>query len=67
MGPCAKLSLVCQSECVTVESGRSDQLDCQCSSLAPEGCNSTAGCSESWMVLSIAGDKPKPRFNVKLC
>ena len=27
--------------------------------------NCTSGSCESWMVLSIAGDKPKPRFNVK--
>lgn len=50
-----------------MESGRSDELDCQCSSLAPEGGNSTTGSSDNWMVLSIAGDKPTPRFNVKLC
>lgn len=33
-------------------------------SSAPQDINiCTSGSSESWMVLSIAGDKPKPRFN----
>uniref|UniRef100_A0A5B6ZML1 Acyl-CoA-binding domain-containing protein 4 n=1 Tax=Davidia involucrata TaxID=16924 RepID=A0A5B6ZML1_DAVIN len=41
----------------------SDDLNCQYSSAAPELNNCTSGNSENWMVLSIAGDKPTPRFN----
>ncbi|GMH29297.1 hypothetical protein Nepgr_031140 [Nepenthes gracilis] len=41
----------------------SDDPDCQCSSAAPDINSCTSGSSESWMVLSIAGDKPTPRFN----
>lgn len=44
-------------------SGQSDELNCQYSSDAPEANNTTTGKSENWMVLSIAGDKPTPRFN----
>ncbi|CAN1807088.1 Acyl-CoA-binding domain-containing protein 6 [Linum perenne] len=38
-----------------------EQLDCQCQ--PPDIGSSTSGNSENWMVLSIAGDKPAPRFN----
>uniref|UniRef100_A0A6N2K2A0 Uncharacterized protein n=1 Tax=Salix viminalis TaxID=40686 RepID=A0A6N2K2A0_SALVM len=42
----------------------SDELDYHCSSSAPPVISSsTAGNAESWMVLSISGDKPTPRFN----
>ncbi|XP_050373154.1 acyl-CoA-binding domain-containing protein 6 [Argentina anserina] len=44
-------------------SSPSDELDCQCPFSAPEISNSTMGSSENWMVLSISGDKPTPRFN----
>lgn len=40
----------------------SDELNCETSSGAPE-LNSTSGSSENWMVLSVTGDKPAPRFN----
>ncbi|CAN0855894.1 Acyl-CoA-binding domain-containing protein 6 [Linum grandiflorum] len=42
-----------------------DQLDCQCQAAAQPADigSSTSGNSEKWMVLSIAGDKPSPRFN----
>ncbi|XP_058209205.1 tip elongation aberrant protein 1 isoform X2 [Rhododendron vialii] len=43
--------------------GSSDELNCQGPSAAPELNNYTSGNSENWMVLSIAGDKPTPRFN----
>ncbi|OMO98431.1 Kelch-type beta propeller [Corchorus olitorius] len=39
----------------------SDELDSQCPSTAPE--INPSGNSENWMVLSVAGDKPVPRFN----
>ncbi|VFQ79232.1 unnamed protein product [Cuscuta campestris] len=41
----------------------SDENSCQHSTSAPEFNNCTSGSSESWMVLSISGDKPIPRFN----
>ncbi|KAK9933710.1 hypothetical protein M0R45_020890 [Rubus argutus] len=44
-------------------SNNSDELDCQCLSAAPEISNSTMGNSDNWMVLSISGDRPTPRFN----
>ncbi|PIN07508.1 putative protein, contains kelch repeat [Handroanthus impetiginosus] len=40
-----------------------DELNCQSSSNAPELNNCTSGSSENWMVLSISGEKPTPRFN----
>lgn len=42
----------------------SDELNCQASSGGPELNNCTSGNSENWMVLSVSGDKPAPRFNV---
>ncbi|GAB2262710.1 hypothetical protein Droror1_Dr00003707 [Drosera rotundifolia] len=42
---------------------RPSKLDSQSSSTAPEINIGTSGSSESWMELSIAGDKPAPRFN----
>lgn len=39
----------------------SDESNCQTSSGAPEFNNCTSGSSESWMVLSVTGDKPAPR------
>lgn len=58
-----------QSESVAQAGNDSDELDCQCSSAvtAPEINNSTWGSSDNWMVLSISGDKPVPRFNVIDC
>lgn len=46
-------------------SSNSDELDGQCPSAVPEISNSATGSSENWMVLSISGDKPTPRFNVQ--
>lgn len=43
-----------QSEAVVAATSYSDELDFQPSS----------GNSENWMVLSVGGDKPAPRFNV---
>lgn len=64
MGHFVKLIFLLQSECAAHASSRSDELDCQCSSAAPEISNCSMGSSEKWMVLSISGDKPTPRFNV---
>ncbi|XP_059632689.1 acyl-CoA-binding domain-containing protein 6 isoform X2 [Cornus florida] len=50
-------------EGVAPATNKSDELNCQYSSAAPELNNCTSGNSENWMVLSIAGDKPTPRFN----
>lgn len=43
-----------QSEAAVAATSYSDELDFQPSS----------GNSENWMVLSVGGDKPAPRFNV---
>lgn len=40
-----------------------DEHECECPSASEDINHCTSGSSESWMVLSIAGDKPKPRFN----
>ncbi|XP_052189359.1 acyl-CoA-binding domain-containing protein 4 [Diospyros lotus] len=40
-----------------------DKLNGQCPSAAPELNHCTSGNAENWMVLSISGDKPTPRFN----
>ncbi|KAJ6904244.1 acyl-CoA-binding domain-containing protein 6 isoform X1 [Populus alba x Populus x berolinensis] len=54
------------SEGVALTASNSDDLDYHCSSSAPPVISSsTAGNNaENWMVLSISGDKPTPRFNV---
>ncbi|KAK3189787.1 hypothetical protein Dsin_029348 [Dipteronia sinensis] len=52
-----------QSESVAPPNSHSDEHDCQFSFAVPEISNSTSANSENWMVLSIAGDKPAPRFN----
>ncbi|CAN4113589.1 unnamed protein product [Withania somnifera] len=41
----------------------SEEKSCQCSSGAPGLNNCTSGGTENWMLLSIAGEKPTPRFN----
>ncbi|KAG2727198.1 hypothetical protein I3843_01G142900 [Carya illinoinensis] len=51
------------SECAAPTTSLSDELNCHCSSAAPEISNCTSWNSENWMVLSIAGDKPTARFN----
>lgn len=53
-----------QSEGAVPANSQSDENDYQCSSAAPEISNCTSGNSENWMVLSVSGDKPTPRFNV---
>ncbi len=54
-----------QNECAAPANSLSDELDRKCSSAAePEISNCASGNSENWMVLSIAGEKPTPRFNV---
>lgn len=50
-------------ESLMAATDHSDEPDCHCSSAAQDINNCTPGSSESWMVLSIAGDKPVPRFN----
>jgi hypothetical protein len=60
---CTKFLKSLQSECAAPAVSLSDELEC--SSAAPEIRTSTLGKSENWMVLSIAGDKPTARFNVK--
>lgn len=54
-----------QGECAAPTNSHSDERDCQCSSAVPETSSGTSGNSENWMVLSIAGEKPAPRFNVR--
>ncbi|XP_043811122.1 acyl-CoA-binding domain-containing protein 6 isoform X2 [Manihot esculenta] len=51
------------SEVVAPTTSHSDELDCQCSSAPHEINNSTSANSDNWMVLSVSGDKPTPRFN----
>ncbi|KAK6913804.1 hypothetical protein RJ641_021125 [Dillenia turbinata] len=41
----------------------SDKLNRECSSTMSEPNSSTSGNSENWIVLSISGEKPVPRFN----
>ncbi|XP_051130459.1 acyl-CoA-binding domain-containing protein 6 [Andrographis paniculata] len=48
---------------VAATSGEADELNFQSSSNAPGLNNCTSGSSENWMVLSISGEKPTPRFN----
>ncbi|KAG8370004.1 hypothetical protein BUALT_Bualt14G0072500 [Buddleja alternifolia] len=50
-------------EGVAAASNGADELNFQSSSNAPELNNCTSGSSENWMVLSISGDNPTPRFN----
>ncbi|XP_028109348.1 acyl-CoA-binding domain-containing protein 6-like isoform X1 [Camellia sinensis] len=50
-------------EGVTPPINNSDEPNFQCSSAAPDLNDCTLGNSENWMGLSIAGDKPTPRFN----
>lgn len=54
---------ILQNECVAPANSHSDERDCQFA--GAEVSNGTSGNSENWMVLSIAGDKPMPRFNVR--
>ncbi|KAI3469422.1 hypothetical protein Pfo_026085 [Paulownia fortunei] len=51
------------AEGVAAASTEADELNCHSSSKAPELNNCTSGSSENWMVLSISGEKPTPRFN----
>ncbi|XP_021751068.1 acyl-CoA-binding domain-containing protein 4-like [Chenopodium quinoa] len=50
-------------ETTVVASNQEGESDCHCSSAPRDISNCTSGSSESWMVLSISGDKPKPRLN----
>lgn len=52
-----------QSECDDPTSSKSNEQDVQCSTTAPETRGSAMESSENWMMLSISGDKPTPRFN----
>lgn len=65
MSPWSKLIWIFQNDSDAPASNDSDELDCQGLSAAPEISNSTVGNSDNWMALSISGDKPTPRFNVK--
>ncbi|KAA8548505.1 hypothetical protein F0562_000228 [Nyssa sinensis] len=60
---CPKRTSNSNGEGVAPAINNSDDLNCQYASAAPELNNCTSGNSENWMVLSIAGDKPTPRFN----
>ncbi|KAL2506688.1 Galactose oxidase/kelch repeat superfamily protein [Abeliophyllum distichum] len=51
-----------QGEGVASKTNEPDEPNCQSSSSAPELNNRTSGSSENWMVLSVSGDKPTPRF-----
>ncbi|KAL8047708.1 hypothetical protein ABFX02_07G017700 [Erythranthe guttata] len=50
-------------EGVALASSESDELNCHSSSNTPELNNCSSGSSENWMVPSISGEKPTPRFN----
>ncbi|KAF5752220.1 hypothetical protein HS088_TW01G00128 [Tripterygium wilfordii] len=50
-------------ECAEPKNDHSDEIDCQCPSVEPKISDSTSGNSENWMLLSIAGEKPTPRYN----
>ncbi|KAH6769761.1 Galactose oxidase/kelch repeat superfamily protein [Perilla frutescens var. hirtella] len=50
-------------EGVAAASSEADDLNFHSSSNGPELNNCTSGGSENWMVLSISGEKPTPRFN----
>ncbi|XP_038722878.1 acyl-CoA-binding domain-containing protein 6-like isoform X2 [Tripterygium wilfordii] len=50
-------------ECAEPTNDHSDEIDGQCPSVEPEISDSTSGNSENWMVLSISGEKPIPRYN----
>nr|XP_009770759.1 PREDICTED: acyl-CoA-binding domain-containing protein 4-like [Nicotiana sylvestris] len=50
-------------EAVPHSNNDSEEKSCQCSSGAPEFNNCASGGTENWMLLSIAGEKPTPRFN----
>ena len=56
---------ILQGEGVAPSINNSDEPNFQCSSDAPELNKCTSGNSDNWMVLSVAGDKPTPRFNVR--
>ena len=57
---------ILQSECAAPPTSVSDELNRQSlsSAAAPEISNCASGNLENWMVLSIAGEEPTPRFNV---
>ncbi|PKA59319.1 Acyl-CoA-binding domain-containing protein 4 [Apostasia shenzhenica] len=44
-------------------SGRSDDLNCECSTAGLGISKCGIGCSENWMVVPTCGDKPAPRFH----
>ncbi|KAG9129654.1 hypothetical protein Leryth_017732 [Lithospermum erythrorhizon] len=50
-------------EGITPSSNESDEYNFHQPLGAPELNNCTSGSSENWMVLSITGEKPTPRFN----
>ncbi|XP_022854935.1 uncharacterized protein LOC111376207 isoform X2 [Olea europaea var. sylvestris] len=52
-----------QGEGIASKTNEADELNCRTSSSAPELNNCTSGSSENWMVLSVSGEKPTPRFN----
>ncbi|KAK4379997.1 hypothetical protein RND71_001859 [Anisodus tanguticus] len=58
-----KRSSSSNGEGVPQNNNDSEEKSCQCSSGAPEFNNCASGGSENWMLLSIAGEKPTPRFN----
>lgn len=59
--PVKRITTVNVEGCAAPSNDNSDETD-QCST-APELKNCASENSENWMVLSITGDKPTPRFN----
>ncbi|KAL8524968.1 hypothetical protein ACS0TY_014557 [Phlomoides rotata] len=58
-----KRSANANGEGAAAESTEADELNCHSSTNASELNNCTSGSSENWMVLSVSGEKPAPRFN----
>ena len=57
-----KPSNLFQVESAMPAGSHSDEFDSHCPSTAPE--INSSGNSENWMVLSVTGERPVPRFNV---
>lgn len=52
------------ADAVTGSSGHSHEVDNEIENVCADISSSTSGGSENWVLLSISGDKPIPRFNV---
>jgi len=51
-------------DAVTGSSGHSHEIDNEIVSTTDISTTCSSGGSENWVLLSISGDKPAPRFNV---